>query len=243
MSWKVALLVALLNGIITAVVTAPVADHVTKRMGVSDFEGKRGYAIAFIFIPAGFVGGFLAGLLGTNLAGAVAWSGFWKAAGLGLVLAQGALFTFAGLGLLSVPRPPLLHGEALALEVEVRLPPALVGSRTREPDQLRMSLYAGDKDNHYARIDRDRFTEEDGHLAAVFVADLNSRSARRILSLGVEDHTWLAFDLDGLAPSPTEKDLEWSAPAPMRDARTAGERTVRSAVMLRYRVIRAGRAD
>ena len=243
MSWKVALLVALLNGIVTAMVTVPVSDHVTKRMGVSDFEGKRGFAIAFIFIPAGFVGGFLAGLLGTRLAGAVDWSGFWKAAALAVLVAQGGLFSIAGLGLLSVPRPPLLHGEALALEVEVRLPLSLVGPRTREPDQVRMSLYAGDQDNHYARIDRDRFREAEGHLLVTAVADLNSRSARRILSLGIEDHTWLAFDLDDLAPSPTDKDLEWSALAPMRQARTSGERTQRTAVMLRYRVVRTGAAD
>ena len=233
-------MVALLNGIVTAMVTVPVSDRVTKRMGVSDFEGKRGFAIAFFFIPAGFVGGFLAGLLGTKLAGAIDWSGFWKAAALAVMMAQGSLFAIAGLGLLSVPRPPLLNGEALALEVEVRLPLALVGPRTREPDQVRMSLYAGDKDNHYARIDHDRFREAEGHLLVTAVADLNSRSARRILSLGIEDHTWLAFDLNGLAPSPTDKDLEWSTPAPMREARTSGDRTVSTAVMLRYRVIRSG---
>ncbi|HQW87386.1 MAG TPA: hypothetical protein PLH93_09385, partial [Flavobacteriales bacterium] len=56
----------------------------------------------------------------------------------------------------------------------------------------------------------------------------------------IEDHTWLAFDLNGLAPSPTDKDLEWSTPAPMREARTSGDRTVSTAVMLRYRVIRTG---
>jgi len=54
MSWKIALVVALLNAIITAVVTIPVADKVTKAHGVSDFEGGRGMAIAFILIPAGF---------------------------------------------------------------------------------------------------------------------------------------------------------------------------------------------
>ena len=65
MSWKIALLVALLNGVITAVVTAPVADRITKLHKVSDREGGRGMAVIFFFVPAGFIGGLLLGLLGT----------------------------------------------------------------------------------------------------------------------------------------------------------------------------------
>ena len=111
MSWKIALVVALLPALITASPTVFVADKVTGLHGVSDFEGKRGYAIVFLFIPAGFIGGFLLGLLGTKLVSAVEWMQFWKALGLSLLLGQVALFGIAGLSLLSCllytsPSPP-----------------------------------------------------------------------------------------------------------------------------------------
>ncbi|MCC7503148.1 MAG: hypothetical protein IT229_11505, partial [Flavobacteriales bacterium] len=73
MSWMIAFVVALLNGVITALVTALVADHLTKLHKVSDREGGRGMAVVFLFVPAGFIGGLLLGLLGTYLVHATEW--------------------------------------------------------------------------------------------------------------------------------------------------------------------------
>lgn len=240
MSWKIALLVALLTGIITALVTAPVADRVTQRHGVSDFEGGRGMAIAFVLIPAGFIGGFLLGLLGSKLVHAVEWAQFWKALWLSIVLGQAGLWGIAGLSLLPIPRPPLLDGEALALEVEVSVPLARVTPGARDPNGIRLSLYAGDKDNHYADIDRQRFREVNGMLVVTALAGLNSTPPFRTLSFHIEDHTWLAYDLNGLPPVPTAKDLAWSVPSPLRDAREAGREAAVSDVFLRYRVVKQG---
>jgi MFS family permease len=240
MSWKIALLVALLTGIITAVVTAPVADGVTKRHGVSDFEGGRGMAIAFVLIPAGFIGGFLVGLLGTKLVHAVEWAQFWKALGLSALLGQAALWGVAGLSLLSIPRAPLLDGETLALQVEVSIPLDRVTPGAREPNGIRLSLYAGDKDNHYADIDRAGFREVNGMLVVTALAGLNSTAPFRTLSFHIEDHTWLAYDLTALPAVPTAKDLEWSEPRPMRDAREAGRDAAFSDVLLRHRVVKQG---
>lgn len=240
MSWKIALLVGLLTAIITALVTAPVADKVTRLHGISDFEGKRGFAIAFVLIPAGLIGGFLLGLLGTKLVHALEWSEFWKALGLSVLLGQAGLWAIAGLSLLSIPRPPLLDGEALALEVEVSVPLARVTPGAREPNGIRLSLYAGGKDNHYADIDRDRFREADGMLVVTALAGLHSVAPFRTLSFHIEDHTWLAFDLTALPAVPTARDLEWSAPRPMRDAQQEDPGTVPSDVLLRYRVVKQG---
>ncbi len=239
MSWKIALLVALLSGIITAVVTIPVADKVTELSGVSNFEGKRGYAIAFIFIPAGFIGGFLLGLLGTRLVHATEWAHFWKAAGLSIVLGQAALFSIAGLSRLSVPRPPKVDGQALVLEVEVHVPLARITARSKEPDQIRLSLYAGPNDNAYATIDRSLFREENGMLVVPARAGLNSRSSTRVLSFHIEEHTWLAFDLP-LAATPGEADRTWTALMPLREARSAGSGAQTTDVLLRYRVMPEG---
>jgi MFS family permease len=240
MSWKIALLVGLLTAIITAVVTAPVADKVTRMHGVSDFEGGRGMAIAFVLIPAGFIGGFLLGLLGTKLVHALEWSQFWKALGLSVLLGQAGLWGIAGLSLLSIPRPPLLDGETLALEVEVSVPLARVTPGARGPNGIRLSLYAGGKDNHYAEIERDRFREVDGQLVVTALAGLNSTPPFRTLSFHIEDHTWLAFDLSALPAVPTGKDLEWSEQRPMRDAQRSDPGAAPSDVLLRYRVVKQG---
>ncbi|MCW5898569.1 MAG: hypothetical protein KIT10_04805 [Flavobacteriales bacterium] len=235
MSWKIALVVALLTALVTAFVTAFVADKVTGMHGVSDFEGKRGMAVVFLFIPAGFIGGFLLGLLGTKLVGAVEWAQFWKAAGLSVLLGQVALFGIAGLSLLGIPRPPEVLGAPLAIEVEVMVPLERITDGAREPGRIRMSLYAGDQDNRSVALDTARYRTADGMLMVPALLPLNSRSATRILSFHIEEHTWLAFDFP-LPPTPDASDA-WTEPAPLRDARVAGSNTTLSDVRLRYRVV------
>lgn len=236
MSWKIAILVALLTGGITAIVTAPVADKMTKLHGVSDFEGGRGMAVAFLFIPAGFIGGLLLGLLGSKLVHATEWVHFWKALGLSVLLGQIALFGISGLSLLGIPRPPKLDGKTLSLEVEVHVPLARITERSREPDQIRMSLYAGPKDNRYATIDRARFREEGGMLIVTGVTGLNSRSYLRSISFHIEEGTWLAYEVL-LPASPKAGDLEWTQLQRMHQAQLTNGKQELTDVVLRYRVV------
>ena len=236
MSWRIALVVALLTAVITAIVTAPVTDKVTRMHGVSDFEGGRGMLIAFILIPAGFIGGFLVGLLGTKLVHATEWNQFWKAAGLSVVMGQAALFGIAGLSVLTLPRPPLINGQQLSLEIEVRVPRSRITPDAKEPNGIRLSIYAGPKDNHYADIDRSRFREEGDDLMVTAIAPLRSRSHGRVASFHILDHTWLAADIE-LPARPAESDTSWSALKPMREARTAGSNAISTDVRMRYRVM------
>lgn len=242
MSWKIAITVALLTGIITAIITAPVADRATKAHGVSDFEGGRGMMIAFLLIPAGFVGGALIGLLGTKLVHAVEWTQFWKAISLSIGLSMVALFGIVGLSLLTIIRPPLLDGRTLQLQVEVYVPARLVTAQAREKDNIRMSLYAGPKDNQYAAIDTAAFREENDRLIIIANAGLNSYSNTRTLSFMIEDDTWLAADI-GLPAAPRHADLEWTALMPMREARTSGAQAVITDTMYRYRVVQGTEAE
>ncbi len=239
MSWKIALIVALLTGIFSAWVTAYVADLVTKAHGMSDFEGARGMAIAFLFIPAGFIGGALLGLLATKLVHATEWTHFWKAAGLSVLLGQTVLWGIAGLSLLSIPKPPTLDGAPMVLETEVLVPLQMMTAGARASDGMRMSLYAGEKDNQYATIDTTAYREENGRWVVPARCELRSRSFTRVLSFYMEGHTWLAFDLP-LAARPTAADSNWTEPRPMRDARRAGSDAVLSDVLVRYRVIAVG---
>ena len=238
MSWKIALTVALLTAVVTAIVTAVVAYKVAGLHGMSDFEGKRVVTVAMLFVPAGLVGGFLLGLLGSKLVGAVDWAQFWKAAGLSIALGQVALWGISGLSLLGIPRPPLLDGQALALEVEVMVPKARITPRSLKPDQIRLSLYAGPKDNAYATIDRSRFLEVDSTLIVHALATLNSQAYGRTISFHIGEGTWLAFDLDELPAKPTAQNFEWTTPKPLRDAQVAGGQSTLSDVLLRYRVVK-----
>lgn len=238
MSWKIALVVALVSGIITAIVTVPVADKVSEKMGMSNFEGKRGFALVFLFIPAGLIGGALLGLLGTKLVHATEWAHFWKAAGLSVLLGQAGLFSIAGLCLLSIPRPPLIGDKELRLEVEVHVPLSRITPRSLQPEQIRLSLYAGRKDNAYMTMDTATFREVDGKLIAPATGILNSVSSNRMLSFHIEESTWLAFDLDDLPAVPTDKDQAWSALQPLREAKSQDGKFATTDVMLRYRVMK-----
>lgn len=238
MSWKIALLVALLNGVITAVVTAPVADRITKLHKVSDREGGRGMAVIFFFVPAGLIGGFLLGLLGTYLVHAVEWAQFWTATGVSLLLGQGALFAIAGVSMLSLPNPPKLDGQPLALEVEVFVPLARVPNGRLDPRYLTMSLYAGSEDNQYAEIDSAHIRSEKGYLVVPSSVRLNSRAVFRMFSFNAENTLSVTLDPLALFPSPTEKDLQWTDPTPMRLSKVTGTEYTYTDVLLRFRVVK-----
>lgn len=242
MSWKIALTVALLTGIITAMVTAPVADKVTRMHGVSDFEGARGMAIGFLFIPAAFIGGLLLGLLGTKLVHATEWVHFWKAAGLSILMGQVALFGVSGLSLLSIPRPPLMDGHQLELEIEVLVPMTRITPESRRKDGMRVSLYAGEKDNHYADMDTSQYRQEGDTFIVPAVASLNSTALERSIGFTLGTEVWLSFDAS-LPPAPGEKDLTWTEPKPMHDARTAVSDRTYSDVRVRYRVVKRKQAE
>lgn len=241
MSWKIALVIALLTAVVTALVTIPVADRMTKIHGVSDFEGKRGMVIAFLFIPAGLFGGALLGLLGAKLMHATEWSHFWKAAGASVAMGQVVLFGIAGLSLLSIPTVPKIEGQRIALEVEVHVPLARITERAWDANQIRLSLFASSKDNEFAFIDRARSVERDGMLLVTAVAELNSVAHGRSISFHIEESTWLAFDLNALPASPTTADMEWTALKPLRDAKDATSTSVISDVQLRYRVVHSAK--
>ena len=240
MSWKIAIAVALLAAVITALVTAPVADKVTRMMGVPDREGGRGMLVVFILIPAGFIGGLLLGLLATKLMHAVEWSQFWKTTGVALLMSHTALFSIAGLALLSIVHPPMLDGHALALEIEVAVPVRLMPGGRIDPATLKMSLYAGDKDNQYAEIDTAHIVQQEGIALLRAEARLSSKADFRMVYFhtGNEGTDGFALDPLPLPRAPTEKDLQWTERMPMREAKVTDGKYTYTEVMLRYRVVK-----
>lgn len=224
MNWKIALTVALLSAFVTAIVTIPVANYVSQANGVSDQDGGRSMGIFFFLAPVVFVVAFLVGLLGTYLVHATEWAHFWKAIGASLGITMGVLCAIAGYFMLQAPITPVEGGSPLVLEVEVHIPLARVPAHPKELDPMRMSLYAGPRDNQFGSIDTSLNHIENGNLIVRGIAGLNSTSYSRTISFHIDENTWLALDKLTIAAKPSEKDSVWSALMPMRDATIAEPR-------------------
>lgn len=238
MSWKIAILVALITAVATAALTAPVADHVTIKMKVSNMEGGRGYMVVFLILAA-FVGSLIIGLLVTRWVGAVEWGQYWKAQGCALLASNAALFGIAGLCLLSVPRPLLMDGELIALDFEVLLPMELAPAASPNAENIRMSLYANSDDNRYVELDTARFIREADHWLIPGEAPLNTVSSTRMLSLTVDGSTGYTLDMP-LYPKPHDQDLDWTERMPMRLSNITGTEYTYTRVLVRYRVVKKG---
>ena len=241
MSWKIAILVALLTAVITGAVTAFVADHVTKAMKVSNFEGGRGYAVMFLILAA-LVGGVIIGLVTTGVVGSVQWGHFWKAQGWSLLVSNGIVFAIAGLCLLSLPKQLLMDGELIALDAEIFVPEDLGPTGSPDEKNLHLSLYANKDDNRYVDIDTNKLRHEAGMLVIPVEADLNTVSPGRMLSLTVNDSVGYTLDMP-LQPAPGKEDMAWTERLPMRLSKVANTKYEYTRVLVRYRVVRKGKPE
>lgn len=241
MSWKIAILVAFLTAVITGIVTAFVAEYTTKAMKVSNFEGGRGYAVIFLIL-AGLIGGLIIGLVTTALVGATEWGHFWKAQGWSLLASNGIVFLIMGLCLLSIPKKPLLDGEAIALEAEIFVPEDLGPTGSPSEKNLRLSLYAGRDDNRYVDIDTRRLRHEAGMVVIPVETFLNTVAPMRMLSLTVNDSVGYTLDMP-LQPAPRKEDLAWTERLPMRLSQVTNTRYEYTRVLVRYRVVKKGKPE
>jgi MFS family permease len=241
MSWKIAILVAFITALVTGAVTAPVADHVTKAMKVSDMEGGRGYLVVFLILVA-LVGGAIVGVLMTRVAGAVEWHQFWKAQGFALLAGLGLLFAIAGAFLLSVPSKVSMDGHALGLDFEVLVPKELAPKAPVTAEALRMSLYVGPDDNRYVELDTAQLRWVGETLMITGQAALNTVGHGRMLSLIIADSTSYTLDMP-LRARPREEDLAWTDPLPMRLSTVAGTGYTYTPITVRYRVVKKEKRD
>ncbi len=241
MVWKIAIVVALLTAVVTAIVTIPVATYVSAANGISDQDGGRSMGIFFILAPLALIAGLLFGLLGTYLVHAVEWSQFWKATGVSLGMTMGVLLAISGYFMLQASITPVEGGSPLVLEVEVHIPLERVPAHRDQFDPMRMSLYAGPRDNQFASIDTALNRTEKGKLIVTGLAGLNSTYSSRTVSFYIDAKTWVALDNLPIAAKPSEKDSVWSALMPMRHADAAGPEYQYSDVQARVRVVKRER--
>lgn len=225
-------------GLLTAIAGAAMAlyggDIATRAHNVSNFEGGRAMGLVFVIMPAGFIVGLIVGMVVS-----------WKMARSGYVKAQAAAIGIAaliasvvfGVSAMRAPRVPLIDGNRLVLELEVRLPEG----RTAMPDiadegfsVLFTSRGQGD-DRRLADLDVDRVYLSDGRLVIPGVAPMFTTTRQRsfVVNDVGDDYFW--FDLP-LRAAPTAEDEAWTDwwPAPGQSA-TADIRG-NGGFQIRYRV-------
>jgi MFS family permease len=203
-------------GVITAVVGMFLAifasDYLTRLYHVSDMEGQRGMAVIFLFAPLGLVVGFLIGIIAalrTRWSGVV---GFIKTQGLSILIVIAIAAAVSGLLWLGADKPPKIEGKELALEFELKIPPAIQIPEELNDYTIRASLYANNKNNRYASIDLKSMTKQDGYVIVSGIAALMSHSANRSLfaSIGNEPGASQFIDLKTLPAVPRKENETWS---------------------------------
>jgi MFS family permease len=231
------MLIALLTAVAGAALSVVASVYLTELYHVSNFEGGRGMLIFFALAPLGLIVGLLIGLVVALRSRGTGFSGFAKAQGIALGIAIGLAAVVSGVLYLAADHPPKLDGKPLALEFELKIPPALkVPAQPRE-QTLHASLYANNRDNRYALLDYDKIASRDGCVFIPGKASLLSQTFNRDLFVSIEGEGGAGqFIKLKLRAKPCKEDEAWS------DWITATEHTDLSPVSeperiaVRYRV-------
>jgi MFS family permease len=187
--------IAFLTAIAGAVLSLVASLYLTELYHVSNFEGGRGMLIFFALAPLGLIVGFIIGLIVALRSRGAGFSGFAKAQGIAVGIAIGLAAVVSGILYLAADHPPKLDGKSLALEFELKIPPALKLPAEPSVQTLHASLYANNRDNRYAMLDYDKIASRDGYvfvpgkrrcsrkpLIATFLFQSRAREAQASLS-------------------------------------------------------------
>jgi len=169
----IAFLTAIAGGILSVVASL----YLTELYHVSNFEGGRGMLIFFALAPLGLIVGFIIGLVVALRSRENGFGGFARAKGIALGIALGLAAIVSGVLYLAADHPPKLDGKPLALEFELKIPPALKLPAQPDVQTLHASLYANNRDNRYALLDYNKIASRDGY----FLFRARRRCSRKLL--------------------------------------------------------------
>lgn len=238
MTWPSSIVIGLVAGAVSAALAMFAADRGMGWHGVSDFEGKRGMMMVFIFGPAGFAVGAVAGILVAR--GRMPGTAGAAAGALGLSLAISTALVAAGLGAawLSADHAPTIEGRALGLEYEIRLPPGFPVRDSLESAEFRVGLVASGRDRAFTRVDFDNVRTVDSFVIVSGRGDIRS-TRQRSLSVNhgsfAESRPSQFVDLP-LAPRPGKEDFEWSPWLTMSRRMDLSQVPASERAQVRYRV-------
>lgn len=238
MAW----IVCLICGLAGACLAIFLGDWLTGLYRMSNFEGGRGYFIAFALTPLGFLSGLAIGIVAVWRISASGFEGYARLLGIALLIIGAVSGVIALMGVALADHPPRINGHKLLLQYELRLPktagpvnppvagPPGAGLREGSYDIRSANLQPG-----YARPD------EDGTVVIPGEVDLLAPSASRSLQgdfpLSDGRYQQYAFDL-ALPAAPTAADQAWSGwtVAPAGEATGTAGLPAEQRPALRYRV-------
>lgn len=235
MRWPSALLIGVICAVLGTGLALFLGEAITKAYRVSNFEGQRGYAVVFLFGPAGLLLGLIIGLVTARMSEGVGTAYFFKTQGLALlytgVIAAGA----GGVALLAADRPPRLAGKELNLEFEIRIPTNLPVPDDLEAAGFGVSFYENDKNNRFADLAFDQVTRDSAFVTVPGTAWIGAHSTYRMLSASFAGGGSHVFEIR-LAPGPTQADTAWTEWAKTRDPLGKSEAGTGERYQVRYRV-------
>jgi len=203
--------IAFLTSVAGGILSVVASLYLTELYHVSNFEGGRGMLIFFALAPLGLIVGFIIGLVVALRSGGTGFGGFAKTQGIALAIALGLAATVSGILYLAADHPPKLDGKRLALEFELKVPPALKLPAQPRVQTLHASLYANDRDNRYALLDYDKIVSHDGYVFVPGKASLLSQTFNRDLLVSIESEGGVSqFIKLKLAAKPRKEDEAWS---------------------------------
>lgn len=228
---------ALLTAVVGGILGAVLGDVATEALGVTDFEGARGYAVVFLCIPLGLAIGAIVGVtVGRWLGPTAPW---WKAQGWSLLVTALIGFGLTGVIVLSAPTPPTLGGAELDLALEIRMPPGRAVPDSADHGVFSAVLVSNDKvkDRVGVQLDFSAASLHEGRVVIPGTVWLAESTRRR--SLAISDSTrgvW--FDLP-LRARPDSSDMAWSAWFPAPGERASSDVGGTGGFQVRWRVVAA----
>ena len=203
--------IAFVTAIAGTVLSVVASLYLTELYHISNFEGGRGMLIFFALAPLGLIVGFIIGLVVALRSRGTGFGGFAKAQGIALGIAIGLAAVVSGILYLAADHPPKLDGKPIALEFELKIPPALKLPVQPSVQTLHASLYANDRDNRYALLDYDKIASRDGFVFVPGKASLLSQTFNRDLLVSIENEGGASqFIKLKLRAKPRKEDEAWS---------------------------------
>ena len=235
MRWPPALLIGVICAVLGTVFALFLGDAITKAYRVSNFEGQRGYAVIFLFAPAGLLLGLVIGIVAARMSVGVGAAHFFKTQGLALVYTGVVAAGAGGLALLAADRPPRLGGKELRLEFEIRIPTHQPVPEDLVKAEFQVTFYENDKNNRFADLAFDKVTRDSAFATVPGTARIGAHSTYRMLSASFAGGDSHVFEVR-LAPGPTQADTAWTEWAKTRDPLGKSEARTGERYQVRYRV-------
>jgi hypothetical protein len=212
-------LIALVNGVVGAILGFIGGDLSTRAHNVSNFEGGRAMGIVFLIAPAAAIAAAVIGVIVALKLPEPGLAGYAKAQGVALLLAIGIATAVFGYSIWRAPRPPMIDGQTLNLDFEVRMPEGRTAPDSGDKFTVLMTSRGFGDDRHNADLKLDSTTISEGRVVIPASTFLYTTTTQRFLVVNDLEGKYYWFDLP-LRAKPRVADLEWTDwwPAPGQSA-------------------------